>query len=86
MEVAFDGATEAVVAASANVVPLRLVQTINTFAFAPPSPDPSGIFYSPPLNRFIDADGEVDETVAGVTYFAGANLFELACNVSNVDI
>lgn len=51
-------------AASTQSTPLFLVQTINTAAFLPPSPDPSGITYIPATNMLWISDGEVDEIPA----------------------
>src|SRR3954465_13680065 len=48
-------------ASAAPVVHLRLVQTIRTSAFSPPSPDPSGIVYMPGRDRLLISDSEVDE-------------------------
>jgi hypothetical protein len=58
-------------ASAAEVVRLRLVKTIRTSAFTPPSPDPSGIVYRPAQDRFLISDSEVDETPR----YAGSNLF-----------
>jgi DNA-binding beta-propeller fold protein YncE len=53
------------------VVRLRLVRTIHTSAFAPSSPDPSGIVYRPGHHRLLISDSEVDETPT----YRGSNLF-----------
>ncbi|MFN8454763.1 MAG: hypothetical protein U0401_08865 [Anaerolineae bacterium] len=53
-----------------------LVNTVNMAAWSPPSPDPSGITYLPNSNRLMMSDGEVEETVAGITHFQGANVWE----------
>lgn len=58
--------------ASAADVPSSLVNTIQTSAWVPPSPDPSGIAYDPVSNRLIVTDGEVDE----MPIYAGANYYE----------
>ncbi len=58
-------------ASAAKVVRPKLVRTIRTAAFTPPSPDPSGIVYLPRRNRFLIADSEVDET----SRYRGFNLF-----------
>ena len=60
-----------------------LVHTINTAAWNPPSPDPSGMAYlPPPLNRLMMVDGEVEETVSGITHFQGANVWEFTMSGS----
>ncbi len=50
---------------------ITLVEVIDTSAWDPPSPDPSGIAYSSAMRRLIVTDGEVEETV----HFQGANAF-----------
>jgi len=40
------------------------------------SPDPAGVAWSPAANRLIVVDSEVEETVSGITHYAGANTFE----------
>lgn len=72
VEVALDAGVTEVTAASPNLTTLTLVQTINTAAFSPPSPDPSGITYIPATNILLVSDGEVDEMPP---YFTGNNLF-----------
>src|SRR5215207_1830581 len=54
-----------------------LVRTTDLSAISPPSPDPSGITYLPNSNRLVMTDGEVEETVSGITHFRGANVWEL---------
>jgi len=54
-------ATVAPTASAEPVVQVDLVQTIDTSAFDPPSPDPSGLGFMP-SGRLIMSDGEVDET------------------------
>ena len=56
-----------------------LVRTTDMSApsFSPPSPDPSGIAYLPTNDRLIMCDGEVEETVNGITHFQGANVWEM---------
>ncbi|HXF72661.1 MAG TPA: hypothetical protein VNO79_08660 [Actinomycetota bacterium] len=49
-----------------------LVAVIDTSAWSPPSPDPTGIAYSPARRKLIVTDSEVEETAL----FAGANVFE----------
>jgi hypothetical protein len=58
-------------ASAAKTAHLRLVRTIHTSAFAPSSPDPSGIVYRPGRNRLLISDSEVDET----RRYHGSNLF-----------
>jgi uncharacterized protein YjiK len=55
-----------------------LAHTIDTAAFSPPSPDPSGLTYlPPPRNTLLMTDGEVEETVNGITHFQGVNVWEM---------
>ena len=54
-----------------TVVKPTLVRTIQTSAFSPPSPDPSGIVYLASQDRFLIADSEVEE----MTIYANRNLF-----------
>ncbi|MGH3064810.1 MAG: cadherin domain-containing protein [Gaiellaceae bacterium] len=70
-----------------------LVNTVNMGALVPPSTDPSGITYVPATDRLLVSDGEVEETVNGITHFQGANVWELnraglslnrTANISNV--
>lgn len=72
VEVELDRAGPEVSAASVNLVTLPLVQTINTAAFTPPSPDPSGLTYIASSQTLLISDGEVDEMPV---YFTGKNLF-----------
>lgn len=77
VEVVLDAPLAEVSAAAVNVVPLSLIRTVQTNgSFAPPSPDPSGIAYLPNTNRLLIVDGEVEETVSGTSFFAGANTWE----------
>lgn len=48
-------------ASAEPVVQATLVQTIDTSAFDPPSPDPSGLDFLP-SGKLLMSDGEVDET------------------------
>jgi hypothetical protein len=48
-------------ASAEPVVQAQLVQTIDTSAFDPPSPDPSGLAFLP-SGQLLMSDGEVDET------------------------
>ncbi len=63
-----------------------LVHTIDTAAFSPPSPDPSGLTYlPPPRNTLLMTDGEVEETVSGITHFQGVNVWEMTLGGTVVD-
>jgi len=57
--------------ASAEVVQPALVQTIDTSAYSPSSPDPAGIAYMPAQDRLLISDSEVNET----GLYQGSNLF-----------
>jgi len=61
-------------ALAAEVVHPTLVQTIDTSAYSPSSPDPSGIAYMPAQDRFLISDSEVDETPT----YQGFNLYTAA--------
>ncbi|HET9460867.1 MAG TPA: cadherin domain-containing protein, partial [Gaiellaceae bacterium] len=70
-----------------------LLTTLDMGALSPPSPDPSGITYVPATDRLLISDGEVEETVLGITHFQGASVWELnrsgltlnrTANISNV--
>jgi hypothetical protein len=54
-----------------------LVKTTNMALYSPPSPDPSGLTYIGPHNSLLMCDGEVEETVNGITHFMGANIWEI---------
>jgi len=54
-----------------------LVRTIDLAALFPPSPDPSGLAYLPLNDTLLMSDGEVEETVSGITHFQGVNLWEM---------
>jgi hypothetical protein len=58
--------------AAAAPLPSSLVNTIETWRWSPPSPDPSGLGYDSASNRLLVADGEVDE----MSIYAGANYYE----------
>src|SRR5207342_2547337 len=60
---------------AATVVTATLVQRIDTSAFVPSSPDPSGIVYLPALDQLMLCASEVDETT-GAGYH-GANLWRI---------
>lgn len=62
---------------SAPVFVASVVQTVNLAAITPPSPDPSGLTYVATGNKLVMSDGEVEEIVAGITHFQGANVWEL---------
>jgi hypothetical protein len=53
------------------VVRPDLVQTIDTSAYSPSSPDPAGIAYMPAQDRLLISDSEVNE----MPLFQGSNLF-----------
>jgi sugar lactone lactonase YvrE len=61
-----------------------LVRTTNLAAISPPSPDPSGVAYLPNSHTLLIVDGEVEETVQGITHFQGANVWELTLLGSKV--
>src|SRR6185503_2540323 len=65
------------VAAAAVTFTSALIKTTDMSQISPPSPDPSGITYLPNSNRLMVVDGEVEETVNGITHFQGANVCEL---------
>jgi hypothetical protein len=67
----------------------QLVHTIDTADFpsppgTPPSPDPSSLTYLPGSNTLLMTDGEVEETVGGITHFEGVNVWELTLDGSEV--
>jgi hypothetical protein len=72
LEVTLDPAEITVNVASPNEIILTLVRTINTAAWNPPSPDPSGITYLPDADRLLIVDGEVEEMPV---HFHGDNIF-----------
>jgi hypothetical protein len=55
-----------------------LVRSTNMATFSPPSPDPTGLTYISASNTLLMSDGEVEETVQGITHFMGANLWEMS--------
>ncbi len=63
---------EAIVTPLAASYTSTLVQTIDTSAWSPPSPDPAGIVYLPDSDTLLVSDCEVNE----MTIYAGANEFE----------
>jgi uncharacterized protein YjiK len=73
-------------AAAAVDFTASLVNTIDTAAFSPPSPDPSGLTYlPPPRNTLLMVDGEVEETVNNITHFQGVNVWEMTLGGNVVD-
>jgi len=56
---------------------VKTTNMANTATFSPPSPDPSGLTYLPNSNTLLMVDGEVEETVSGITHFQGANVWEM---------
>ncbi|MET0152504.1 MAG: cadherin domain-containing protein, partial [Candidatus Binatia bacterium] len=67
----------AAVAPAASSFSSSLVHTVDTAAWDKPSPDPSGLAYLSGKNRIMVTDGEVEETVGGITHFEGANVWEM---------
>lgn len=61
-------------AAMVAVAAPELVQTIETWEWSPPSPDPSGIVFWPATGRLLMTDSEVDEIP---DLFTGDNVFEI---------
>jgi hypothetical protein len=59
-------------APAAQAATWTLVRTIDTSAWNPPSPDPSGITYWPQADSLVVSDGEVDE----MPIFRNANVFK----------
>ncbi len=82
---------EPLAAVGASKLTSTLVRITDTGSWDPPSPDPSGIAYLGG-DRLILSDGEVEETVNGITHFRGANVWEFtltgtvirASNISKV--
>jgi uncharacterized protein YjiK len=70
-------------AATASAAPsftsslVKTTDMANTATFSPPSPDPSGLTYLPNSNTLLMVDGEVEETVSGITHFQGANVWQM---------
>jgi len=61
-----------------------LIRTVDLAAVSPPSPDPSGLAYLGSRGTLLLSDGEVEETVSGITHFAGVNVWELTLTGSVV--
>ncbi len=74
----FELALESLALAAASTVVATLVQTVNTAAFSPPSPDPSGIELIGDAGPLLIGDGEVEE----MSIWAGVNLFEVSTSGS----
>ncbi|MGD9145550.1 MAG: hypothetical protein PVI80_08310, partial [Anaerolineae bacterium] len=72
--VEFSFAELAPLAVTWPIVNASLVQTIDTSAFHPPSPDAAGIIYIEPEGTLLMSDSEVDEMPM---YFTGDNVFEI---------
>ena len=72
-----------VVPAAANST-ASLIRTTDMAAISPPSPDSSGIAYLPDNNTLMVVDGEVEETVSGITHFEGANVWQLTLSGGQV--
>ncbi len=53
-----------------------VVRTVLTSQWSPPAPDPSDVVYMPATNTLRVVDSEVEETVGGVTLWAGVNEWE----------
>jgi sugar lactone lactonase YvrE len=68
-------ALDQLVLAAAPTVKATLLQTVLTSNFTPPSPDPSGIELLGPNGPLLISDGEVEETVNGITLYRGVNLW-----------
>lgn len=62
----------------ASTFTASVVKTTNLAALDPPIPDPSGITYLPSSGSLLVVDGEVEETISGITHFEGANVWELS--------
>jgi uncharacterized protein YjiK len=60
-----------------NVFQSTLVRTVDMAAYSPPSSDSSGLTYIDSRNTLLMTDGEVEETVSGITHFMGANTWEV---------
>lgn len=61
-----------------------LIRTVDLATLSPPIPDPSGLTYLPTNDTLLVTDGEVEEIVAGITHFQGANSWELTLGGSVV--
>jgi hypothetical protein len=65
-----------------DTVQATLERTTDTSQSSPPSPDPSGLAYSPHSGRLMTSDGEVNEMPQ---YFTDDNLFEATLSGSLID-
>jgi uncharacterized protein YjiK len=74
-EVTFEPSSAQANIASTQATRLSLVQAIDSSAYSPPSPDPSGITYISSEDTLLVVDGEVDEMPA---LFTGNNVFGVA--------
>jgi hypothetical protein len=54
-----------------------LIKMTDLSTISPPNPDASGVAYVPSRNSLMVVDGEVEETISGITHFEGANVWEL---------
>jgi hypothetical protein len=52
--------------------------------FEPPSTDPSGLTYLSSTDTLVIVDGEVEETIDGITHFEGVNVWETTLDASVV--
>ena len=74
----------AAAASSFTAALVKITDMANVATFSPPSPDPSGLTYLPNTNTLLMSDGEVEETVNGITHFQGANVWEMTLGGSIV--
>jgi hypothetical protein len=70
----FELSLEPLALAAAATEVASLVLTVDTAAFVPPSPDPSGVDLIVPGGPLLVSDGEVEE----LSIFAGVNLYEVS--------
>ena len=73
-ELSFDRPAGPAAARIAATVTGTLIQTIETWQYSPPSPDPAGITYLHHLDRLLISDSEVNE----MQIYDGANQFEIS--------
>jgi hypothetical protein len=64
---------QAAAAPQGTMIASSLLHRTDTALWDPPSPDPSGLAYIAASNKLMIVDGEVEETVNGITHFQGAN-------------
>jgi VCBS repeat-containing protein len=74
-----------VAAPAASSFSSSLIQTTDLSTISPPSPDASGLTYVETSNSLMMDDGEVEETVSGITHFEGANVWNLTLDGSVLD-